>query len=174
MAQISAAALKVFSEEGFDKASIRLIAKEANIALGLLYNYFPSKEALLESLLRTCLQEALFLHVSEEERAKLTLKDFIQQLVKKVKLNRDSWKLYFSLRFQTSTTKEINEMMQEEVEYTLQVLEHYLAEEAIPFPSLEAKFIWASLSGLIGQLLLEKNYPLDDMAHLLILKYERK
>jgi len=172
IALISAAALEIFSEIGYDKASIRLIAKEANVALGLLYNYFPSKEALLESLLRSCLQVALSLNVPEEERAKLTLKDFIKQLVKKVKTNQKSWKLYFSLRFHTVITKELNAAVQEQWYNTLKLLEHCLAEESVPFPSMEAKFIGASLNGLIAQFLLENDYPLDDMAQLLISKYK--
>jgi len=174
IAQISTAALKVFSEVGYDKASIRLIAKEANVALGLLYNYFPSKEALLESLLLSCLQDITLLQTADEEKAGYTLKEFIRQLIKKVKLNRISWKLYFSLRFQTAISREIDAVMQEQMRDTLQLLEHCLAEAAIPFPGMEAKFIWASLNGLITQYLLENNYPLDDMAQLLILKYEGK
>jgi len=174
MTQISAAALKVFSEVGYDKASIRLISKEANVALGLLYNYFPSKEALLENILSSCFGETLFLAMPEEEKEKLTLSDFIRQLVKKVKLNQSIWKLYFNLKFQNSITKELEEITQKPLQYTLQLLEYFLMEAAVPFPSLEAKFIWASLNGLITQYILEDNYPLDDMAYLLISKYERR
>jgi len=174
VAQISTAALKIFAEAGYDKASIRDIAKEANVALGLLYNYFPSKEALLASIFQSSVQDALILHVSEEEKLKLTLKDFIRQMVKQVKLNQSYWKLYFSLRFQTSTLKEIEALLQESMQGNLQLLERCLAEGAIPFPGMEAKFIWACLNGLFQQYLLEANYPLDDMAQLLILKYDRK
>jgi len=174
MALISAAALKVFSEVGYDKASIRLISKEANVALGLLYNYFPSKEALLKNILSSCFGEILLLAMSEEEKEKLALPDFIRQLVKKIKLDQSIWKLYFNLKFQNSVTKELEEITQKPVQYTLQLLEYCLMKTAVPFPGLEAKFIWASLNGLIIQYILEDNYPLDDMAYLLISKYERR
>jgi AcrR family transcriptional regulator len=45
-ASIIAAARIVFAEKGFDKASIKDIARAAGVSTPLLYVYFPSKEAL--------------------------------------------------------------------------------------------------------------------------------
>ncbi len=45
--QILDAAMKVFAEKGFDRATIRDIAKTAGIADGTIYNYFDNKEGLL-------------------------------------------------------------------------------------------------------------------------------
>ena len=41
-------AIKLFYEKGYEKTSISDIAKELNIAQGLCYRYFPSKEALFD------------------------------------------------------------------------------------------------------------------------------
>jgi AcrR family transcriptional regulator len=46
------AALEVFVGRGFDGATVKDIAAAAGVTQGLLYHYFPGKDALLETLLR--------------------------------------------------------------------------------------------------------------------------
>jgi len=50
--QIYEAALKVFSEYGYYKADMDLVAKEANIGKGTVYRYFKSKKDLFVSLVK--------------------------------------------------------------------------------------------------------------------------
>lgn len=47
------AASREFATKGYLKSSLRLIAKKANTTLGNIYNYFPSKEALLDEIIGT-------------------------------------------------------------------------------------------------------------------------
>lgn len=47
---IMEAALKLFTERGFHGTSTAQISKEAGIATGTLFNYFPTKEDLINSL----------------------------------------------------------------------------------------------------------------------------
>ncbi|MBN8228348.1 TetR/AcrR family transcriptional regulator [Corallococcus macrosporus] len=51
-----AVARAVVKEQGAD-ASLRDIARQADVGLGTLYRHFPTREALLEALLRTTLDE---------------------------------------------------------------------------------------------------------------------
>ena len=44
------AALKLFTERGFQGTSTAQISKEAGVATGTLFNYFPTKEYLINSL----------------------------------------------------------------------------------------------------------------------------
>lgn len=57
--QILAAAIQVFAEKGFQRATIRDVAKTAGIADGTIYNYFENKTALLLGILN---------HMNETER----------------------------------------------------------------------------------------------------------
>jgi AcrR family transcriptional regulator len=50
--QILQAALLIFARKGFAETTMEEVAAEANLAKGSLYLYFPSKDALLEQLLR--------------------------------------------------------------------------------------------------------------------------
>ena len=49
--QILDAAVKVFAEKGFHKATIRDVAKAAGVADGTIYNYFENKQALMLGIL---------------------------------------------------------------------------------------------------------------------------
>jgi AcrR family transcriptional regulator len=51
--QIIEAAMRVFSQKGFTKATNKDIAREAGITPGLIYYYFESKEALLGAILES-------------------------------------------------------------------------------------------------------------------------
>lgn len=53
------AALEAFGELGFNGASMRAIAVSAGTSLSNLYNYFPSKQALLFDILATSNEELL-------------------------------------------------------------------------------------------------------------------
>jgi AcrR family transcriptional regulator len=50
---IEAAALELFTTQGFHGTHIRDIAKQANCSQGTIYTYFPKKEAIFESLARS-------------------------------------------------------------------------------------------------------------------------
>ena len=42
----------LFSEHGYDGVSIRQIAREVGIKESSIYNHYPSKEAILDSILK--------------------------------------------------------------------------------------------------------------------------
>ena len=47
-------ALTLFTEHGFHNVSMQQIAEESEFAVGTLYNFFESKEALFDELIRAC------------------------------------------------------------------------------------------------------------------------
>jgi TetR/AcrR family transcriptional regulator, cholesterol catabolism regulator len=51
--QIIDAAMQVFAQKGFVRATNKDIAREAGITTGLIYYYFESKEALLRAIIET-------------------------------------------------------------------------------------------------------------------------
>jgi len=54
--QILRAALDEFAERGYAGARMAAVASRAGIAKGLIYHYFPSKEALFQATVRACTQ----------------------------------------------------------------------------------------------------------------------
>src|SRR5690606_15429394 len=57
--RIQVAALEVFAESGYHSASISQIAKKAGVSKGLMYNYYESKEQLLEQVVERIYQEGI-------------------------------------------------------------------------------------------------------------------
>src|SRR5215831_12821737 len=65
--QILEAALRVFVREGFQNAPVEAIAREAGLAKGTIYLYFPTKEAVLQA----AIERYSLLPVIEESVGKL-------------------------------------------------------------------------------------------------------
>lgn len=58
VAELKAAAEKVFSEQGYEAATMTAIAREAGAPIGSLYQFFPNKEVLALTLMNQYLEEA--------------------------------------------------------------------------------------------------------------------
>src|SRR5215510_5768510 len=48
--RLYATAIRLIAERGYDATTLRDIAKQANVSVGLLYRYFPSKQAVIIAL----------------------------------------------------------------------------------------------------------------------------
>jgi AcrR family transcriptional regulator len=53
------AAARAFEQKGFDRASVNEIAERAGVSVGSLYQYYPSKEALLVALIERHTEQSL-------------------------------------------------------------------------------------------------------------------
>jgi AcrR family transcriptional regulator len=53
------ATARILVREGFDKASTNRVAEEAGVSVGSLYQYFPSKEALVAAVMKRHNQELM-------------------------------------------------------------------------------------------------------------------
>lgn len=57
--------VRIWQRDGWSGLTTREVALEAGVAIGTLYDYFPSKEALLSGYIRHCL-DALLQHLDEQ------------------------------------------------------------------------------------------------------------
>src|SRR4051812_156196 len=61
-------AQKQFAQQGFEQTTTRDIAHDANIAAGTLFNYFPTKESIVENLVSDGCARATERFTAEFER----------------------------------------------------------------------------------------------------------
>ncbi len=54
---ITQVAMKMFASRGYHSTSMNAIAKKAGIAVGLIYNYYSSKEALMQEIVEYAMAE---------------------------------------------------------------------------------------------------------------------
>jgi len=82
VAAILAAGIEVFIEKGYDAATMTEIAARSGTAIGSLYRFFPSKEALADALLLAYVQSTLAgLAELGKQAAAMTLDELADALV---------------------------------------------------------------------------------------------
>ena len=99
-AAIEAAALRVFTRQGFHGTTVREIAEAARVSMGNLYNYYPSKEELFgavvhryESKMEALRRQALATVDDCFDPAQLArMADVVREIVYK---NPDYWRLMY-------------------------------------------------------------------------------
>lgn len=100
--KILLAALQLFSKKGFENTSMSDIAQAAEISKGLTYNYFSSKEELLEATLLFVLNKVTeVLHTGASiENPYQRLEFLIRTNFALVKKEPDFWKMFIVLSLQ--------------------------------------------------------------------------
>jgi AcrR family transcriptional regulator len=83
-AEIVAAAVPLFTEDGFDKTSLASVAKAAGVTTNTIYWYFDSKEALLIAVLDHLLADVM---TEYEQKAGLPLVDRLVWVVDQLTRN---------------------------------------------------------------------------------------
>jgi AcrR family transcriptional regulator len=100
--RILRAAVRLFSRRGFHRTSVRAIADEAQVALGLMYAHCESKEAVRVTLMdASVLDVTQTLEAAEQEP---TAEGFVARLLRSaialLDAHRDAWHLSYALRHQ--------------------------------------------------------------------------
>jgi TetR/AcrR family fatty acid metabolism transcriptional regulator len=78
--RIRKAAVRVFSRQGFDRASVKSIAEEAGVAVGSIYNHFLDKDDLLISVFEEEFEQRMDF-LEGLRGARLPVRDQVQRLL---------------------------------------------------------------------------------------------
>ena len=158
---IQKAALAEFLEKGFLGASLRQIVKNAGVTTGAFYGYFSSKEALFASIVephaaalmgRFMDAQTTFAELPEAEQIAHMGEESgacVQWMVDYICEHREPVKLLLCRAEGTSYEHFVHNMVEVEVEYTLQYLEvlHRLGHEC---PQLDAQLCHIIASGMFN------------------------
>lgn len=102
IALIMDAALKQFADEGYHNTTISQIAKRVGISKGLIYNYFRSKEELLNRIISRSMEE-IFRYFIPADKGYLSQEEFevlIRTLFNHIRENLSFWRLFYQLLLQ--------------------------------------------------------------------------
>jgi AcrR family transcriptional regulator len=102
---ISQTALKLFAKNGYHSTTINMIAKEAGISKGLLYNYYESKESLLEKIFSDYLSmmSKLINPNNDNEITNEEMSGFFDTLIESMINEKEYWAVLFQLTLQAET-----------------------------------------------------------------------
>ena len=133
--KIQEAALTEFLDKGFLGASLRQIVKNAGVTTGAFYGYFSSKEALFASIVephaKALMSEFMeaqtsFAELPEElqpDHMGIESSNCVHWMVDYICQHRDPVKLLLTRSEGTSYEHFVHNMVEVEVEYTLQYME---------------------------------------------------
>ena len=77
-AEITAAALAAFAENGYAATRVDEVAKRAGVSKGLLYLYFKTKEELFKAVIRSFISPRIDALISNIEASDLSAEEFIR------------------------------------------------------------------------------------------------
>lgn len=167
------AALELFGSTGYENTSMALIAKNAGVSKGLIYNYFDSKEELLKALMDqlTSMGDNLVKDMITDD-PKATLQNFLTFIFKWLKENEKMNRLIFSLTLQVERFDFIHNMANAKMKEYVILLEHLLEQMEFPDHKTEARILATLFDGIaIQYLVLKEDYPMDEIEAMLIKKY---
>ncbi|MEM9676221.1 MAG: TetR/AcrR family transcriptional regulator [Bacteroidota bacterium] len=167
--QIFSTALTLFSEKGYDQASMRDIASHAGISLGLTYNYFKNKEALLMAIVESGIEQI------EQDWPNYSTKNLQQWLVRYFTIlekYRNYWLLLRALRLQSSLTQQLEDHFDGLNNFIIGDLAILMQQNGHSKALPEAILLYATLDGMATQYFTNKRYPLNKMLALLQRKYD--
>jgi AcrR family transcriptional regulator len=121
-------ALELFALKGYHATSISQIAEKAGISKGLLYNYFESKERLLDSIITKVYDEIMqMVQMSEKLPANEQIEQMIIQTTDHLKKNITFWRLYLFLVHQSDVQKKMQalyeKMRENYMEYVVKLFQ---------------------------------------------------
>ena len=117
--------LKLFANRGFHGTSISEISKAAGISKGLAYNYFESKEKILEAIFAEALNMGGIL---QEQLEKIKdpyekLAFIIKTMFDDIKSHEEYWRLYFAISLQPEIFETSQTVNLKFAEFFLKIIE---------------------------------------------------
>lgn len=170
------ASLKLFAEKGFHGTSINDIAKAANISKGLAYNYFDSKQKIIEAIFEELFKEGeKFIEIMDAvDDPYEKLKLIIEFTFKYYEENEELWALYASFIFQPAILEGGRKLAAEFNQKYLGKMEEIFRVLGFKSPHLELRFVGALLDGIGLDYFFDKeSFPLSDMKEFLLHRYSK-
>lgn len=161
---IREAARTLFARRGYAATSMRAIAEAADVSLGLAYNYFSGKEALLRSIVEKGISQVQATLDELDGTASPTerLRRFVHASLDTVRRHRAFWQVLYGLRHQPEAVDALQSDLAD-LNGTIHArLRDILAALGDDTPDESARLLYATLDG-VGQHYVRApdTYPLD-------------
>lgn len=164
---IREAARRLFAHRGYAGTSMRAIAEAAGVSLGLAYNYFSGKEALLRSVVEegrdriSASLDVLETNGSPEE----CLRRFVRASLEAVRDDREFWQVIYGLRHQSEVAAALQDELDAIRDDILARLRYALVAVGDDDPAVAARLLFAAIDGA-GQHYVRdpEGYPLEAVA----------
>jgi AcrR family transcriptional regulator len=143
------AALELFAEKGYHATSMSQVAKKAGISKGLAYNYFESKQEILDEILKTGF-DSIYSHFDLNHDGVLTrdeFEHFIRKSIHVISENRRFYKLYSAVIMQSDMTDSFVEKYSDQSKKIMMMLSQFTASMGSKDPEGDVMVISSLLKG---------------------------
>ncbi|RKN39048.1 TetR/AcrR family transcriptional regulator [Streptomyces hoynatensis] len=167
-ARITAAALELFAQRGFEATSLSAVTRAAGVSQGLASYYFSTKRDLLASVFAAWLDQicGLMISAGEEEDPERGLARLIDGVLTGAGANLSVTRLMLALMVQPSARSvfaEVETASAERVAAAEAAVESLFAARGAEDPALEHVMFRSVLEGVTFKLAVyEDTYPLED------------
>ncbi|MCX6225441.1 MAG: TetR/AcrR family transcriptional regulator [Bacteroidia bacterium] len=148
--QIMQAALELFAGEGYHTSSVARIAKCAGISKGLLYNYFSSKEDLLDSIMALGIEK--FHHITEQIQHEIDTPEELMMYIhggfELIRREPEFYRLLFSVFFQPGVMEASQNQYRQTVEHLTRDIAFYFETKGDPDPLEKAMLLTNIIDGV--------------------------
>ncbi len=166
-AKITETALDLFANQGYHKTSISQIASKVGVSKSLIYNYFDSKDHLLEHIIKTSIQRNTALlspHQFESLESLDDLMNYLENIIFDLKSNPSYYRLLILLTLQGSVKQKIMHDLIKEKERFMPLLQNILHNHKVDDPEKMSYMFGALFDGLVlHYLYMEEEYPIDEL-----------
>lgn len=145
------AALELFAENGFHATSMSQVAKKAGVSKGLAYNYFESKQEILDEIIKTGF-DSIYSHFDLNQDGILTrdeFEHFIRNSFKGISKNRKFWKLYSAIIMQSDLAESMMEKYGDRSQTIMQMLNQFIASMGSKDPEGDLMVISSLVKGAL-------------------------
>ena len=168
--------LKLFANKGFHGTSISDIAKAAGISKGLAYNYFESKQKIVEAIFEEAISTG-----SELEKELNSIKNpykklefLIHTMFDYVKYQEEYWRLYFAITLQPELFTTSQSINVEFAQIFIKMTEKIFRKLGVKDPAMESRIFMAGFDGLGLQYFFYRDkFPFERIKKYYLEKYSK-
>jgi len=169
------AALEVFAKQSYHSSTVDAIAKTAGVSKGLLYNYFKSKDDVLNELMVGMMDSLMSEFLPLKEDGKLSDDDminFINVGIDLVLAKPYYWKLYFSVAVQPDVMAIVFDKMMAEALPYMKAMTEYFRSKGYENPEVMMRYLSAVMDGIQFHCMIDpKTFPSEEIKKILIKQF---
>lgn len=152
-------AMILFSEYGFHGTSMSLLAKEAGISKGLIYNYFKNKEEVVSEMIGQGLNRMYSMYeITDAKIDDNIMRRIIDKTFEMIEKAPEFWGIYFAVIMQPGIREMAMHKVMDEMNNYIQLFAEYFKSKGYDDPVSEALFAGAIIDGISLNYLYNREY----------------
>lgn len=163
-------AMGCFAEQGYSAVTVRSIAARAGLSVGVLYQHYPNKDALLLAAFeRSMAHVRASFAVAASTGSSGQLPMLVRAAAATVREHLAFWQLGYAARHQPEITRALGPALSNWTDEILSVLSTLLRAAGAEEPELDALALFAQIDGMcVHFALAPDSYPLEAVAERIV------